>query len=226
MTGTRKNAPQSQPIQSLSRRRLLQAAATGLTLLVPGAAAAAAAPTAAQPRGPFYPDPLPLDKDNDLVRVAGRNGVAAGEITDLQGRVSEPNGRPVAGALVEIWQCDANGRYNHRLDDRRTARDPDFQGYGRFETTADGRYRFRTIKPVPYPGRAPHIHVAVRAAGSRPLVTQVYVKGAPENQWDWLLNTVADDGARERLIVDFTPAEHTRNEPLQARFDIVLATSL
>ena len=218
----RERHPARPSIPFISRRRLLQAAASGLTLLVPGAAIVAATPTAAQPQGPFYPERIPLDKDNDLVRVEGRDGIAAGEITDLQGRVLDPNGRPVVGALVEIWQCDANGRYIHRLDDRRVARDPNFQGYGRFETTADGGYGFRTIKPVPYPGRAPHIHFAVRVPGSRPLVTQMYVKGAPENRWDWLLNGVSDDAARERLIVGFEPADDTRTGQLRARFDIVL----
>ena len=121
----------------LSRRRLLQITASGLVLLLPGAGASIAAPTPTQPRGPFYPDRLPLDKDNDLVRVEGRNGLASGEITDLWGRVLDLNGRPVEGALVEIWQCDTNGRYIHRLDDRRIPRDPNFQGYGRFETAAE-----------------------------------------------------------------------------------------
>ena len=218
----RENESMSQSTPTMSRRRLLQVAASGLTLLLPGAVTAAAAPTAAQPRGPFYPDRVPLDKDNDLVRVEGRDGTAAGEITDLQGRVLDPNGEPVDGALVEIWQCDANGRYIHRLDDRRIPRDPNFQGYGRFETTADGRYGFRTIKPVPYPGRAPHIHVAVRVPGSRPLITQMYVKGAPENRWDLLLNAVGDDAARERLIVDFEPMENPQTAQLRARFDIAM----
>jgi protocatechuate 3,4-dioxygenase beta subunit len=129
----------------------------------------------------------------------------------------------VEDAIVEIWQCDANGRYIHRLDDRRVPRDPGFQGYGRFRTAADGAYRFRTIKPVPYPGRAPHIHAAVRAPGKHRLTTQLYVKGAPENPWDWLLNAVEDDAARERLIVDFKPAEDSTTAALQARFDVVLA---
>lgn len=214
--------PVSQSSPSISRRRLLQAAASGLALLVPGTVTAAM-PTAAQSRGPFYPDQLPLDRDNDLTRVEGRDGIAAGEITDLQGRVLDTNGRPVAGALVEIWQCDANGRYIHRLDARSVARDPNFQGYGRFETKTDGRYRFRTIKPVPYPGRAPHIHVAVRVPGYRPLITQMYVRGAPQNQWDWLLNGVGDDAARERLIVVFEPMDDKRTAQRRARFDIVLA---
>ncbi len=219
----RENRSPSEPIPSLHRRRLLQAAASSLTLLVPGAVTAAAAPTAAQPQGPFYPDRIPLDKDNDLVRVEGSDGIAAGEITDLQGRVLNVNGKPVEGALVEIWQCDANGRYIHRLDDRSVARDPNFQGYGRFETAADGHYGFRTIKPVPYPGRAPHIHVAARVPGNRPLVTQIYVRGAPENQWDWLINGVSDDAARERLIVAFEPSNNPQTAQLRARFDIVLA---
>jgi protocatechuate 3,4-dioxygenase beta subunit len=158
-----------------------------------------------------------------LVTVEGRDGVASGQITDLWGRVLDLNGQPVNEALVEIWQCDANGRYIHRLDDRRVPRDPNFQGYGRFKTAADGAYRFRTIKPVSYPGRAPHIHVAVRVPGKRRLVTQIYVKGAPENQLDWLLNGVADDAARERLIVDFRPAEAPTTPWLRAEFDIVLA---
>ena len=212
----------NQTTTRLSRRRLLQTAASVLVLLIPGAAASPATPTPAQPRGPFYPDRLPLDKDNDLVRVEGRDDLASGEITDLWGNVLDVNGRPVEGALVEIWQCDANSRYIHRRDDRRAPRDPNFQGYGRFETAADGRYRFRTIKPVPYPGRAPHIHVAVRVSGSRPLVTQMYVKGAPQNRWDWLLNGVADDAAREQLIVDFKPAEGLSTAKLRAQFDIVL----
>jgi protocatechuate 3,4-dioxygenase beta subunit len=212
----------NQTTDRISRRRLLQIAASGLVLLVPGAKAAVPAPTPAQPRGPFYPERLPLDRDNDLVRVEGRDGLASGETTDLWGRVLDANGRPVEGAIVEIWQCDANGRYIHRLDDRRVPRDRDFQGYGRFQTDADGAYRFRTIKPVPYPGRAPHIHAAVRAPGEHRLVTQLYVKGAPENQWDWLLNGVADDAARERLIVDFKPAGESATTKLRARFDIVL----
>jgi len=213
----------NQTTTPLSRRRLLQAAASGLVLLFPGAAASQSTPTPAQSRGPFYPERLSLDKDNDLVRVEGRDGLASGEITDLWGSVLDVNGRPVAGALVEIWQCDANGRYIHRRDDRRVPRDPNFQGYGRFGTTADGIYGFRTIKPVPYPGRAPHIHVAVRVPGSRRLVTQMYVKGAPENRWDWLLNAVGDDAARERLIVDFEPARDQGEAQLRARFDIVLS---
>ena len=212
----------TRPTADISRRRLVQATASGITLLLPVLRLHAATPTPPQSRGPFYPDQIPLDNDNDLVRIEGRDRIAAGEVTDLRGRVLDLSGGPVPGALVEIWQCDANGRYIHRLDDRRVPRDPNFQGYGRFTTTADGRYRFRTIKPVPYPGRAPHIHFAVRAPGRRPLTTQMYVHGAPENDRDWLLNAVVDTAARERLIVTFEPAADPREAQFQARFDIVL----
>lgn len=205
----------------MHRRDILLAMAA-LATLSPSATLAlsgAPTPTPSQGRGPFYPERLPLDRDNDLVRVEGQPDLARGEITDLGGRVLDLDGEPIRGARVEIWQCDANGRYLHRLDPGRAPRDPGFQGYGRFETGADGGYRFRTIKPVPYPGRAPHIHVAVEAPGRRPLVTQLYVQGAPENGRDWLLNSADDPAA---LVVPFEPIRSAEAD-LAARFDIVLA---
>jgi protocatechuate 3,4-dioxygenase beta subunit len=205
------------------RRRLVRATlATSLAALWPTAALAELLISAPQPRGPFYPERLPLDNDNDLVRVEGRSTLARGEITDLRGRVLNQQGQPVAGALVEIWQCDSNGRYLHRMDRRSVTRDPSFQGYGRFTTGEDGGYRFRTIKPVPYPGRAPHIHFAVRADGHQPLVTQMYVRGAPENRRDWLLNSVENEAAREQLIVEFRPGVDPATASLEAVFDLVL----
>jgi protocatechuate 3,4-dioxygenase beta subunit len=205
------------------RRRLVQVVAiSGLATVMPASAIASLTPTARQSRGPFYPQRIPLDHDSDLVRVEGRDGLAKGEITDLRGRVFDTNGQPVEGALVEIWQCDANGRYIHRGDNRRIPRDPSFQGYGRTTTDSGGGYRFRTIKPVPYPGRAPHVHFAVRAPGRDPFVTQMYVRGAPQNRRDWLLNAVTDDAARERLLVDFRPVETPGESGLAAEFDIVL----
>jgi protocatechuate 3,4-dioxygenase beta subunit len=207
----------------MNRRDLLHAI-TVVATLAPLSAAHALTATPLQSRGPFYPDRLPLDDDNDLVRVEGHPDLARGEITDLTGRVVHPSGEPIRGALVEIWQCDANGRYLHRADSGGPPRDPGFQGYGRFETGADGGYRFRTIKPVPYPGRAPHIHFAVQAPGRHPLVTQMYVEGAPENQVDWLLNAVSDPSARASLIVPFRPVR-SETAMLAAQFDLVLAAS-
>ena len=130
------------------RRRLV--AALGL-LSLPAAAAGLLPPTPRQSAGPFYPTELPLDDDNDLTWVGDRKQRATGEITDLSGRILDTNGRPIAGARVEIWQCDANGRYRHPRDPNRSALDPDFQGHGHFLTDTDGGYRFRTIRPVPYP---------------------------------------------------------------------------
>jgi protocatechuate 3,4-dioxygenase beta subunit len=164
---------------------------------------------------------LPLDKDNDLVTVAGNVGTARGQITHVSGRVVDREGRPLSRMRVEIWQCDSNGRYHHPGDRRGVSSDPNFQGYGQFVTGADGGYRFRTIKPVPYPGRAPHIHFAISGPGVEPITTQMYIAGAPENRRDFLLNSIADPNARQQLIV---PLEADGpNGELSGVFDIVLA---
>lgn len=208
------------------RRRLLGAAASafGLALIgAPGTLAAQLLRTPPQSRGPFYPVELPLDRDNDLVTVAGRSGIAKGEIANVVGRVLTERGRPVADTRIEIWQCNAHGRYHHPWDRRDAPLDPSFQGYGQFVTGADGAYRFRTIKPVPYPGRAPHIHFAISGPDFEPLITQMYVAGAPENERDFLLNRIPDPRARQRLIVPFEPAAGDPSAALMARFDIVLA---
>jgi protocatechuate 3,4-dioxygenase beta subunit len=205
----------------LSRRRLLGSA----TLAAIGATAplaslrAALTPTPRQTEGPFYPPDLPLDSDNDLVRVAGQAEPALGIITHLSGRVLDANGRPVAGVRLEIWQCDANGRYLAQGD---RGRDVGFQGYGATLTDATGAYRFRTIKPVPYTGRTPHIHFAISGSGFEPLVTQMYVAGEPRNASDFLFNRI-DAAARERVLVDLQPALDLEPNALKGQFDIVLA---
>jgi protocatechuate 3,4-dioxygenase beta subunit len=174
----------------LTRRRLLGGLAGSALLASP--ALAALVPTPRQTPGPFYPPDLPLDSDNDLVRVAGRGNPALGTVTHVAGRVLDLGGRPIAGAEVEIWQCDANGRYLHPADPGRKPRDDGFQGYGRTLTDTAGGYRFRTIRPVPYPGRTPHIHFGVRAPGLPPLVTQMYVAGEPLNATDFIFNAIED----------------------------------
>jgi protocatechuate 3,4-dioxygenase beta subunit len=210
---------------SAPRRRVLARSLTALGLL-------AAAPltrsyaqrllrTPPQTAGPFYPTSIPLDSDNDLVVVGGRAQLAKGHISNVFGRVLDERGRPVQLARVEIWQCDANGRYHHSRDIRNVPLDANFQGYGRFTTGADGAYRFRTIKPVPYPGRAPHIHFKIAGPSIEPLTTQMYVAGAPENAGDWILNSIRDTRARDSVIVKFQAHDDTPGE-LLARFDIVL----
>src|SRR6266436_5868148 len=179
----------------MPRRRMLGvfvASAAGFSLWG-RARAAALAPTPRQTAGPFYPSIFPADADNDLVQIAGRNGTAKGTVTYVTGRVLDPTGQPVSGARVEIWQCDANGRYHYVHDDRadRTL-DENFQGYGQVMTDETGGYRFRTIRPVPYPGRTPHIHFAVSAADLPRFTTQMYVAGEPLNERDGVLMGVRD----------------------------------
>lgn len=211
--------------EGMSRRRLIGAGAglvAGLAAVHPAVTAAAALlRTPEQGLGPFYPDRLPLDTDNDLVRIAG-GGNAAGRIAHVMGRITDTGGRPIAGARVEIWQCDANGRYLHSGDARRGPRDANFQGYGATVSAADGAYRFRTIRPVSYPGRAPHIHFAVKGPGDGRLVTQMYVAGEPRNDSDFLLNAIRDPRARAALIVPLAPAPGLEPGALAGRFDIVL----
>ncbi|MGB5830973.1 MAG: protocatechuate 3,4-dioxygenase [Thiohalocapsa sp.] len=201
-----------------ARRRLLLAAAGLTTAALPGVIAARIT-TPQQMRGPFYPDRMPLDQDNDLTRLMDGDP-SQGEITDLTGRVLDLDGTPIKDALVEIWQCDANGRYIHRGDEAGRPRDPGFQGYGKTRTGSDGGYRFRTIKPVPYPGRAPHIHVAVTAPGRKPLVTQLYVEGARENSEDFLRSLLSAEEVAA-VTIPFRPSGD-RATLLTARFDIVM----
>lgn len=208
------------------RRRTLALAASvvgAAALALPRAAPAqapAVTPTPRQTLGPFYPYGPEVERDTDLVTVAGGTGIAKGEITLLTGRVLDARGRAVSGARVEIWQCNAFGRYHHPSDSRNVPLDPDFQGYGVATTGADGGYRFRTIKPVPYPGRTPHIHFRIGVRGAAQLATQMYVAGHPQNDGDFLLSSIADPKARERLLVRFETLPGA--DALAARFDIVL----
>jgi protocatechuate 3,4-dioxygenase beta subunit len=176
--------------------------------------------TPAQTEGPFYPDKLPLDQDNDLTTIAGHQTTAAGEITELSGRILDLHGKPVSGVTIEIWQVDHNGHYIHSAD-ASAKNDANFQGFGRFETGQRGQYRFRTIKPVPYPGRTPHIHVKLRKGGQELLTTQLYVLGHPLNERDGVLRGIRDLRQRSSVMVPFLPSKDRQGE-LAARFDIVL----
>ena len=205
--------------ETLSRRRFV-AASAALVLPLGALEAAERALTPRQSAGPFYPPEPPLDDDADLTRVAGREERARGRHTHLQGRVLDPSGRPARDARVEIWQCDANGRYRHPRDPGQAPQDPGFQGFGRSDTDAEGRYRFLTIHPVPYPGRTPHIHVAVFRPGERPFTTQLYVAGEAGNAEDFLYRSIPAE-ERGRVTVPFEPTD-SGEAALRARFDIVL----
>jgi protocatechuate 3,4-dioxygenase, beta subunit len=189
---------------------------------VPGAFAAALTPTPVQTEGPFYPDKLPLDTDNDLLIVNDAITPAVGTVTHLTGRILGASGNPIRGAIVEIWQCDNHGAYLHSGTSNRDKRDSNFQGFGRFLTGSTGEYYFRTIKPVAYPGRTPHIHYAVKVPRQPKFTTQCYIKGEPQNDKDFVLAAVKDAAARQSLIVDFAPIKDSRIGEVAARFDIVL----
>jgi protocatechuate 3,4-dioxygenase, beta subunit len=211
-------------LNRLSRRHLLLGTSVmGLIAVAgPRLARATLPPTPRQTPGPFYPNTLPLDADNDLVRVAGHEKQASGTVIHILGRVLDPNGRPVPQSRIEIWQCDSHGRY-HNVDDRSSPPlDPDFQGYGATVSAADGSYRFRTIRPVPYPGRTPHIHFAVTTPRGGRLVTQMYVAGEPLNDRDPMLGWIRDPAARARVIVPLQPAPQVEPGALAGAFDIVL----
>jgi len=192
-------------------------------LALPRVAAAALLPTPRQMEGPFYPTTLPLDGDADLLTVAGRSGTAHGIPTHVFGRLLDVEGRPIAGARIEIWQCDAFGVYHHPRSPG--IADPNFQGFGATVANADGAWRFRTIRPVPYPGRTPHIHFAVLPPGGERFITQMYVAGESLNDRDMLLSRVRDPDERARLIVPLVAADDLEPGALSGRFDIVLGAA-
>lgn len=175
-----------------------------------------------QTEGPFYPDHLPLDTDNDLLILNDSLTPAVGTVTYLSGAVLERNGSPIQNALVEIWQVDSRGVYLHSRGGSREKRDSHFQGYGRFLTDSKGKYSFRTLKPSPYSGRTPHIHFAVSSKGKRLLTTQCYIKGEPRNKTDFILNKIKDPKVKESLLVPFTPVKGSKTGEVSAKFDIVL----
>jgi protocatechuate 3,4-dioxygenase beta subunit len=202
------------------KRRHLLAAAAGVCALGPAKLLASLSPTPVQAAGPFYPVELPLDDDNDLTYVRGLKGRAQGQHTDLSGRIVDLNGNPLKGLRIEIWQCDINGRYRHPRENANRPMDKYFQGHGNTFTDTEGRYRFRTIRPVSYPGRTPHIHVAVFPEQERPFVTQLYVSDEAQNQDDFLFNHVPAE-RRHMIVAEFKKAGNQEVE-LEASFDIVL----
>jgi protocatechuate 3,4-dioxygenase beta subunit len=214
------------PHAPLERRTFLRRLAfTTAFFAVPGAFARQLRLTPSQTEGPFYPDKLPLDTDNDLLVVNDAITPAVGEVTWLSGRILDTTGKPVRNATVEIWQCDNNGAYLHSGSDQGDKRDGNFQGFGRFVTGSTGEYLFRTIKPVPYPGRTPHIHFAVKSKGREKFTTQCYVQGHPLNAGDGVWKNVKDTRQRDAITVAFTPLRRSKAGELAARFDLVLGVT-
>jgi protocatechuate 3,4-dioxygenase, beta subunit len=208
----------------LPNRRLFLGAAGAAFFTTPGLFAEELVKTPKQTEGPFYPNKLPLDTDNDLIIVNDTLTPAVGEITHLTGRILDEKGNAIRNALVEIWQCDAKGVYLHTgdSDKKKDQQDKHFQGFGRFLTGSTGEYYFRTIKPVPYPGRTPHIHYKIKKGGKELLVTQCYVKGDQGNARDGIYNSIRDPKALAAITVDFAPIKDSKTGELAAKFDLVL----
>ncbi|HSV51235.1 MAG TPA: protocatechuate 3,4-dioxygenase [Burkholderiaceae bacterium] len=212
-------APSSSALIPLPLRRRTAAAALVALPALWLTARAQAAPmrraTPAQTEGPFYPLTFPKDSDHDLLRNGALN-YTQGQPAWVDGSVTDLEGRPVRGAQVEIWQCDQAGHYHHPGDGGKA--DAAFQGFGRVSVGSDGQYRFRTIRPVAYGGRTPHIHVKVKLGTRALLTTQLYMAGDPHNERDFLWRNLQED-ARAALTVAFAPGA----DGVQASFPIVVA---
>jgi protocatechuate 3,4-dioxygenase beta subunit len=205
----------------LTRRTLLSAAVGGAALATAPLATAA---TPHQTEGPFFPTKNPPEKDFDMTRLPGRSDVAHGEVIEISGRILDEAGRPVEGALVDVWQANAYGRYDHERDTSAGALDPAFQGWAQLRTGADGTYRVRTVKPGKYGvelgwDRPPHLHFKVARRGYDELTTQMYFAGEPLNDIDRLLQKVPAAN-RASLVVAFADAADAA--PRRGVFDIVL----
>ena len=185
--------------------------------------------TPGQSLGPFYPrndGERPAQTDADLLAFEGTRVLSRGLPIYLTGRVLDRRGQPVAQAAVEIWQCDANAVYHHPAGGAEAERDPHFQGYGRALTEADGRFHFRTIRPVPYPGRTPHIHVRIAPRGGGTLATQLYLPDEPGNARDFLFRQLSrDEQAALTLTLRATASTHplARGTQLTATAELMLA---
>jgi protocatechuate 3,4-dioxygenase beta subunit len=219
-----------EPMSSLvipGRRRLLTSIGAAALLTTKGLFAETLQETATVTEGPYYPDKMPLDTDNDLLVINDAITPAVGEVTWMSGRVLTSAGSPVRNAFVEIWQCDANENYRHSTYQSNGKTDPNFQGYGRYLTDSTGRYIFRTIKPVSYFDlrlkikRAPHIHVAISQNGKRILTTQLSIRDHVDNPIDPVFKRLKPESMAS-IVRDFTPLQGSRIGELTVGFDVVL----
>ncbi len=205
----------------ISRRKLIGATAMAGAAITAAEAAGGQPVTARQTEGPFYPTKEQSDKDADLTRVAGRGGAAKGEVVLVEGHVFDEYGAPIAGAVVDIWQANAAGRYAHERDPNPAPLDPDFQGWAILATDDAGRYGFKTIRPGAYPAekdwaRPPHIHFKVSRRGYREITTQMYFENEPLNDIDRLLQNIPEP-QRSALIA------RRADDTQPFRFNVVLA---
>jgi protocatechuate 3,4-dioxygenase beta subunit len=184
--------------------------------------------TPAQVEGPFYPILEQADIDLDLTQLSGHDNVATGEVIFVAGQVFDREGRPMADALVDVWQANHHGRYSHPADSNTAPLDPDFQGWGIVRTDAAGAYRIKTVKPGPYPlsflgsdgWRCRHIHFKVSHPATNSLTTQMYFENDPLIEQDLEIAKVPT--GQRPLLIARSEAEPASGLPLY-RFDVVLA---
>lgn len=210
-----------------TRRRFLELGViTGVvTVCAPGSWAQPDVPTTPSTiLGPYYPVIRPVERDTDLTRLRGHRSRAKGQVIHVAGRVLNQRGEPLREAQVELWQANAAGRYSHPSDPNPAPLDPGFQGYGAQRTDREGRFRFTTIKPGPYPfdggTRAPHLHFQVTGRAER-RVTQMFFAGEPLNGQDQVLQAVPR--RRENMVADLLPAPPGEDPATRLiQWDIVL----
>ena len=181
-------------------------------------------PTPSQTVGPFFSLGLDRPEWSDLTR-SNPSGAPLGERIVIEGRVIDGDGAPVTDAVVEIWQANAAGRYAHPEDQQSDKPlDPNFRGFGRAATDAEGHFRFTTVKPGPVPGRgnslqAPHINVLLFSRGLLiHLHTRIYFEGEPANAADPLLSSIEDPKKRGTLLA----RREGSGSPARYRFDIIM----
>ena len=213
-----------------SRREFLGAGlgvAATATIIGGAAKASATAVTAPVGEGPFYPIHKQSDRDADLTRFDGSGERAEGELVIVEGKVLDDQGNPVPGALVDVWQANANGRYHHEQDPNPAPRDPNFQGWAQVLADDKGHYRFLTIKPGAYPvdenwSRPPHIHFKVAKRGHHELTTQMFFEDEPLNDTDNLFLALTKE-ERESVVAKQEMGQTKDGEKaIHLRFDIVL----
>ena len=206
------------------RRAFLGSLGAAAFLSTRGLYAEALTTTLPTTEGPFYPDKMPLDTDNDLLVINNSITPAVGEVAWVSGRLLTETGQPIRNAVIEIWQCDARESYIHTQGRAKQA-DVNFQGYGRYLTDSTGQYIFRTIKPVSYTlmgmFRAPHIHYAVSQNGKRVFTTQVGIVGHPDNAKDQLFKAMKPE-ALKTILADYKPLPGSRAGELAATVDLVV----
>lgn len=207
----------------LDRRRLLRSLLlTSGGILTNELYAEALLLTPRATEGPYYPDHLPLDQDNDLTLITGGKAPAGGVVTEFGGRLLRAGGTPVADRTIELWQADVNGCYLHSKGVQKgKERDPQFQGFGKIVTNEKGEYRFRTIKPGLYTGRTIHWHIAVKEGEKRLLTTQLYIDGVEQNDRDGILQRTGTPEQRLSVIREFKPKSAESGE-LTGTWDIIL----